>query len=303
MRDQLTGVTGPVNASFAYDGLARRRSKTVSGSTTQFLYDLLNPVQELAGGSPTANLLTGLGIDEFFTRTDSVGARHYLADALGSTVALSDGAGAVVTEYTYEPFGAFVASGGTTNNTFTYTGREADGTGLFSYRARYYQPGSGRFVSEDPLGLWSDFNLYGYVRNSPLNAVDPLGLIELPPNPGGLGPEWKLDPTHKDPNGVRYRDPSGRPLDWHPRQPGKPGWRGRDHWHDPTNFGRKHLPPGTKIPDPVRLPKPPRRWWPRWLPLPFPLPLLIELPIPIVSPCLLEPSLCMPRPGRPCGPA
>ena len=57
-RDQLVSLTGPVNGSFAYDGFGRRRSKTVGGTTTQFLYDGLNPVQELASGTPTANLLT-----------------------------------------------------------------------------------------------------------------------------------------------------------------------------------------------------------------------------------------------------
>ncbi len=138
-RDQLTALSGGVSASFAYDGGGRRRSRTVGGATTQFLYDGPNPVQELAGGAPTANLLTG-GLDEFFTRTDSAGARHYLADALGSSLALSDGAGTVQTQYTYEPFGSTSASGAGTANTFAFTGREADGTGLYFYRARYYHP-------------------------------------------------------------------------------------------------------------------------------------------------------------------
>jgi YD repeat-containing protein len=92
-RNELASLTGPVNGSFAYDAFGRRRSKTVGGTTTQFLYDGLNPVQELSGGSPTANLLTGLSIDEYFTRTDASGVRNFLTDALGSTVALADGSG------------------------------------------------------------------------------------------------------------------------------------------------------------------------------------------------------------------
>ena len=59
-RNQLTGISAGSSASFVYDGAARRRSKTVAGATTGFLYDRLNPVQELSGGSPSANLLTGL---------------------------------------------------------------------------------------------------------------------------------------------------------------------------------------------------------------------------------------------------
>jgi hypothetical protein len=62
-------------------------------------------VQEKNGATVTANLLTGLGIDEFFTRTDGVGVRALMTDALGSTVALGDGTGTVQTQYTYEPFG------------------------------------------------------------------------------------------------------------------------------------------------------------------------------------------------------
>jgi uncharacterized caspase-like protein len=69
-------------------------------------------VQELSGGTPTANLLTGLGVDEYFTRTDAAGVRNFLTDALGSTVALADGSGTVQTEYGYEPFGGTTTSGG-----------------------------------------------------------------------------------------------------------------------------------------------------------------------------------------------
>jgi RHS repeat-associated protein len=175
-RDQLASLTGPVNGSFAYDGFGRRRSKTIGGTTTQFLYDGLNPVQELASGTPTANLLTGLGIDEFFTRTDSVGVRNYLTDALGSSVALADGSGSVQTEYSYEPFGATTTSGSATTSSFGFTGREADGTGLYYYRARYYHPAAQRFVAEDPLGfLAGDVNLHAYVFDSPTLLTDPTG--------------------------------------------------------------------------------------------------------------------------------
>jgi hypothetical protein len=69
----------------------RRVSKTIAGTTTQFLYDGANPVQELSG-AVLADLLTGLGIDEYFTRTDGSGRRTLLADALGSILALADDA-------------------------------------------------------------------------------------------------------------------------------------------------------------------------------------------------------------------
>jgi RHS repeat-associated protein len=169
-----------VSASFAYDAVGRRRSRTVGSTTTQFLYDGLNPVQELASGTPTANLLTGLGIDEYFTRTDGAGSRNLLTDALGSTIALANGSGTVQTEYTYDPFGSVTTSGSASANTFGFTARENDGTGLNYYRARYYDSFLQRFLSEDPAGsAGGDANLHAYVRNSPTNLVDPTGEIAV----------------------------------------------------------------------------------------------------------------------------
>ncbi|MBK9307386.1 MAG: RHS repeat-associated core domain-containing protein [Nitrospira sp.] len=180
-RNQLTGIsrTG-LTASLTYDSFGRRTGKTINGTTTNFLYDVLNPVQEKNGGTVTANLLTGLGINEFFTRTDSVGVRALLPDALGSTVALADSSGVLQTQYTYEPFGVTTQTGAASTNSYKYTGREDDGTGLYYYRARYYQPQFQRFIAEDPIGfLGGDVNLYGYVGNNPVLLRDPMGLLTL----------------------------------------------------------------------------------------------------------------------------
>jgi RHS repeat-associated protein len=177
-RNQLS-ATSAGSASFSYDGLGRRLSKTVGGATTKFLYDGANIVQEQNSSNiATANLLTGLGIDQSFSRTDSAGERSFLTDVLGSTLALADTSGAIATSYTYEPFGATVVSGSSSANSFQFTGRETDGTtGLYFYRARYYSPTLQRFVAEDPIGLSSgDVNLYAYVSNSSTNFIDPLGL-------------------------------------------------------------------------------------------------------------------------------
>lgn len=85
--------------------------------------------------------------------------------------------GATQTSYTYEPFGETTTTGAASDNTYQYTGRENDGTGLYQYRARYYSPAMKRFTSEDPIGFaGGDVNLQGYVGNSPPNYVDPSGL-------------------------------------------------------------------------------------------------------------------------------
>jgi RHS repeat-associated protein len=175
-RGQLTGLTRTgLTASFAYDPVGRRTSKTINGSATGYLHDGANSTQELSGTTPTANVLSG-GVDQTFTRTDSTGQRTFLTDALGSTIALTDPGGQIKTQYTYEPFGKTSATGETNNNPARYTGREDDGTGLYYYRARYYHPGLQRFISEDPAGFAAgDTNLYAYVGNSPTNLTDPSG--------------------------------------------------------------------------------------------------------------------------------
>ena len=138
-------------------------------------------MQELSStGSVVANMLTSLGIDEFLTRTDGSGTRSHLTDILGSTVAELDASVSTQASYTYEAFGKATVSG-SSGNAFRYTGREEDGTGLYFYRARYYQPHQQRFVSEDPLEFGGgDGNLYAYVRSDPLNYRDELGLCVSP---------------------------------------------------------------------------------------------------------------------------
>jgi RHS repeat-associated protein len=173
-RNQLVSISGVASASFQYDPFGRRVSKTIGG-TTQYLYDGVNPVQEISGTTASANLLTG-GVDEYFQRTDSAGARNFLTDALGSTLALADSSGTIQTQYTFEPFGNTTATGAATTNSFEYTGRELDASGLYYYRARYYNPQLQRFISEDPAGFYSGVNFYTYALDLPTYWIDPTGL-------------------------------------------------------------------------------------------------------------------------------
>src|SRR5262249_4505646 len=115
-RNQLTTIMGGGSPSFTYDAFARRHSKQVSGASTTFLYDGVNYVQELSGSTVVANLLGGLSVDDQFTRTDAAGARSYIKDALGSSIALADDSGTVQTEYTYAAFGLTTTTGSVTAN-------------------------------------------------------------------------------------------------------------------------------------------------------------------------------------------
>ena len=105
---------------------------------------------------------------------------YYEADGLGSITSLSNSSGILADTYTYDSFGKLTASTGMASNWFRYTGREYDtATGLYYYRARYYDPSSGRFASEDPAGFRAGINFYRYVRNQPVNFKDPSGLYQL----------------------------------------------------------------------------------------------------------------------------
>jgi len=175
-RNQLASINSGALASFVYDAVGRRMNKTVLGASTSFLYDGVNPVQELTGKTVTANLITGLGVDEILNRTDSIGPRYFLSDALRSTLALTDSTGTPQTQYTYEPFGNTAVSGASSTNSYQYTAREDDGIGLYNYPARYYSPTQQRFISEDPVRLRRGIKLFRYVADSPVDSVDPGGL-------------------------------------------------------------------------------------------------------------------------------
>jgi len=203
-RNRLIGITGPnVTASFVYDAMNRRISKTINGVSTKYLYDRNDIVQELNGSAVTATYLRSLYIDEVYARLGAA-AEYYHTDALGTTLMLTDAAGTVQTTYTYAPFGDTTVTGTASTNPFQLTGRENDGAGLYYYRARYYDPKMGRFVSEDPIRFRGGINFYQYVLANPLRFVDPLGLeqFEACSHSGGCGIPLDI-PPYRDPELVR----------------------------------------------------------------------------------------------------
>ncbi|MGS0601292.1 RHS repeat-associated core domain-containing protein [Xanthomonas oryzae pv. oryzicola] len=177
-RDRLSQIQqgGTTIASFSYDALGRRSAKTEGGTSTQYLYDGLNAVQE-AQGSAINPILTGLGIDQRYARNDTGGRAYFLTDLLGSTRLLTNITGNTVQRYDYDPYGNTTKTSTAYTNPYQYTGREHDLNGLYYYRARYYQPWLGRFISEDPIQLAAGPNSYLYVSGNPVSLTDPLGLV------------------------------------------------------------------------------------------------------------------------------
>ncbi|MEU5438736.1 RHS repeat-associated core domain-containing protein [Streptomyces sp. NPDC020719] len=175
-RGQLTGLTAAGRGSaFGYDPLGNRTTKTVAGITRNFLTDNSNPVAEQDGSGTTTATVTTSGLDEFLTRSENGATQTYLTDALGSVVGLANSDGTIATTYAYDPAGQPTATGTATTNPYTFTGREDDGTGLLYYRSRYYDPQTGRFISQDPIGQNGGTNLYQYALSSPTIFSDPSG--------------------------------------------------------------------------------------------------------------------------------
>jgi len=164
-------------ATFEYDGGGRRTEKVAAGLTHQYIYDAEDIVEERITGSSsdTIRYHHGVGIDEPLARTNgSSVTTYYLADHLGSVVQETNASGAVALEREYDAWG--VATQGASASGYAFTGREWDAeTGLAFYRARYYSPLAGRFLSDDSAGLIDGPNLSSYVRNRPTGAVDPTG--------------------------------------------------------------------------------------------------------------------------------
>jgi len=166
-----------------------------AGSTTASYAVLGLTYQKDAGGST------------YFTRDNTgglIGERtpggkyYYLFDGLGSVVATTDGTtGAVVSTYTYEPYGSLISSTGSAPNPWLFTGQYLDSaTGLYKIGARFYDSTLGRWTQQDPayhLGDAQQVNRYGYAGDNPVNLSDPSGLYVDPSLIPGYGSQLASD--------------------------------------------------------------------------------------------------------------
>ncbi len=207
---RLTKVVGPdgTTTSFGYAPTGERIWKRDRSGLTYFVYDGPDLIAELTEtGASKAAYVHGPGIDRPLVMLRDGHIYYYHADRLGSIRLLTDHQGQVAAGYDYDAFGKHTTSQGAPPNPFTFTGREWDGaTGLYYYRARYYAPDLGRFLSTDPLPPRLqeplDLNAYAYVRNNPLGFVDPLGLAD-----GPVVPPPFIDPGHGTTAPLRPRPP------------------------------------------------------------------------------------------------
>jgi RHS repeat-associated protein len=174
--DRLTEAeVGSSTVAFAYDGDDTRSTKTVGSTTTEYLWD--RDAGLLVDDGTTAALHGAAGP---LAEIDGSNAATYpLADGLGSVRGETDGSGDVVATADYDVFGGTRAQSGTAG-VFGWTGEQQDAeTGLTYLRARYYAPGSGRFLSRDTVEPnapgTQGYNPYAYTADNPVTRTDPGG--------------------------------------------------------------------------------------------------------------------------------
>jgi RHS repeat-associated protein len=169
--------------TFSYGPLGRRWSRTKDGTTEYFAYSGMDRIATLdSRKQPTEHFDFGPGIDEPLVLEKASQSYFYFTDYLGSVKAISDGS-AVVSSYEYSAYGQTNTTGDEAFNPYRYTGREYEELDLYYYRARYYDPDLGRFISSDPVGLQGGMNAYVYVNSNPVNLIDPAGLKSIANNP------------------------------------------------------------------------------------------------------------------------
>ena len=182
-KDELVGVMGPgVSASYAYDPMGHRTAATTEGVTEAYVWDTFSRYGDVLYQSDTAGnaLSFTLAGGMLISQHDAAGTSYFLADALGSTRALTDEAGSISSAYNYDAFGELTAGSVPVGTDYLFTGQQYDAsTELYRLRARYYSPSMGRFLSQD---TWAtnfrdpmEYNRYSYAANNPATYSDPSG--------------------------------------------------------------------------------------------------------------------------------
>src|SRR5205814_5506178 len=152
----LSQASGSVTVRYDADG--ERIEKVAGGVTMWYLVATINPtgypqvVGELTGTTPTTlSKVYGYGMDLIDQRVISPASTSFYGyDGPGSVKFLTDAAGAITDTYTYDAFGNLIASSAPTSNNYRFAGEQWDPDfGFYYLRARYLNPGIGRFQSAD----------------------------------------------------------------------------------------------------------------------------------------------------------
>jgi RHS repeat-associated protein len=174
--DRLTSANAVGGASLSYDAAGRLGALVANGVSTRFVYDGGQLTGEVDGNGVMIRRYVPLpGPDETLAMYDSTGVSYPLADSRGTPMAWTLANGQIAVQQ----YGAFGEEGPANIGRFGFTGQmRLPEIGLDYYKARYYDPSIGRFLTPDPAGTIDSPNLYAYVLNDPINFTDPSGLCE-----------------------------------------------------------------------------------------------------------------------------
>jgi RHS repeat-associated protein len=184
--NKLQTVTeGGQTTTFTYDGDGVRVKKVDPSGTTTYV----GGYYEVQGGTVTkyyryCAMSSCPAVAMRRGPAGQAGTVTYIhGDHLGSTSLTTDANGAKAARVLYYPYGEERYREGTLQTDYQFTGQRKEGFGLYDYRARFYDPSLGRFISADTIVPEpfkpQDWNRYAYVRNSPSNYIDPDGHVPL----------------------------------------------------------------------------------------------------------------------------
>ena len=256
---------------YEYDGLHRRIVKKVGADTYDYYYNVGYQVLEVRKNGSTNPLeqyawhpyyIDALAMRYYDADTDGSGDEQYAThDANFNVTALIDVNGTAIERYHYMPYGDLAVldanyvptnNPSSVDNPYAFTGRRLDSeTGLHYFRNRYYHSQLGRFITRDPiLYKGSAWNLYEYVRDSPVGYLDPLGLKHKPHDPS-IGPPRLIVPNSQTPI-PRKPNPN-------PNGPRLVFWKDHPWWNEAYNCHSKSIHGGKGDPtDPANTNRPPK---------------------------------------------
>jgi RHS repeat-associated protein len=182
--------TGSSSVDYVYDHDGIRVGKTINGTdVTTYIVDKNRPyaqVLEEQWTNGTLNATAGYVYgDALLSRTTNGTTHYYLYDGMGSVRGLTDSTGSLTDAYTYDAYGLLLDKTGSTINPYLYRGEQYDDDlSAYYLRARYYQPGIGRFLTTDPVEGFPNnpvtLHRYLYANCNPINKIDPSGEVSLP---------------------------------------------------------------------------------------------------------------------------
>jgi RHS repeat-associated protein len=180
-----SGVVHRIELFYSGEGFLSERKNyenNVLINDIRFIQDGFLPIQIRNAGNNVAHeyawgLNLGGGIGGLLNLNFGGQNYSYIYDGKGNVTALVDASQAVVAAYTYDTFGNLMSKTGTLDQPFKFSTKIYDEkVGLSYYGYRFYSPALGRWLTRDPLGEAGGINLYGFVRENPINLLDPLGL-------------------------------------------------------------------------------------------------------------------------------